>query len=74
MSAACVHLTAYTVQQFCIDHHISRRHFYELVKAGRGPRVFRPGRRTLISAEAAADWRRQLERETAGIQPEVIVL
>lgn len=65
---------AYTVAQFCADHCISRTHFYQLVKDGRGPRLIKLGRRTIVSAEAAADWRRQLERETEGLSPEVIVL
>ena len=36
------------------------------MKDGRGPRMMKLGRRTLISAEAAADWRRQIELESAG--------
>ncbi len=51
----------YTVAQFCADHNISRTHFYQLTKDGKGPRLMKLGRRVLISAEAAADWRRQME-------------
>lgn len=51
-----------TVAQFCADHNISKSFFYELVRKGHGPRLLKLGRRTLISAEAAADWRRQIER------------
>lgn len=54
-----------TIPKFCDSHHISRTHFYELVKQGRGPRLMKVGRRTLISQEAAADWRRRMEAETA---------
>lgn len=57
--------SAYSIAQFCDAHHISRTHLHNMCKAGRGPRVMKLGRRVLISAEAAADWRRQLEQETA---------
>ena len=54
-----------TVAQFCADHNISRTHFYQLIKDGKGPRLMKPGRRVLISAEAAADWRRAIEAATS---------
>lgn len=70
-----------TIPQFCDGHNISRTHFYELVKQGKAPRLMKIGRRTLISAEAAADWRKRMEEETAGASfwdakngPAVIVL
>lgn len=56
---------AYTVTQFADAHHVSRTHVYQLIKDGKGPRLMKVGRRTLISVEAAADWRRQIEQETA---------
>lgn len=56
---------AYTVPEFCSAHRISRALFYLLVRDGRGPRLLKAGRRTLVTADAAADWRRQLERATA---------
>jgi len=37
---------------------------YHLVNAGKGPRLMKVGRRTLISVEAAADWRREMEAKT----------
>lgn len=52
---------AYTVDEFCRSHRISRVKFYELLRDGRGPRTMRIGRRQLISREAAAEWRRQME-------------
>jgi predicted DNA-binding transcriptional regulator AlpA len=58
--------SAATVPQFCDGHNISRTHFYELVKQGRAPRLMKVGRRTLISQEAASDWRRRMEAETEG--------
>lgn len=56
--------SAYSIAQFCDAHHISRTHLHNMCKAGRGPRMMKLGRRVLISAEAAADWRRQIEAET----------
>lgn len=56
----------YTVAEFCFDHgKISKVTFYKLVKEGRGPRLMKVGRRTLITAEAAADWRKRMEQESA---------
>jgi hypothetical protein len=40
--------------------------FYILLRNGRGPRVMRAGRRTLVSANAADVWRRGLEAASAG--------
>ena len=53
------------INSFCGAHKISRALFYLLVKEGRGPRLMRAGRRTLITKEAAADWRQKMERQTA---------
>lgn len=55
----------YTIPQFLGSHNVSRTHFYALVKEGKGPRLMKVGRRTLVSAEAAADWRKQMEVDTA---------
>lgn len=55
----------YTIPQFCGAHNISRAHLYDLIKEGNGPRLMKVGRRTLISAEAAADWRKQMEASSA---------
>jgi predicted DNA-binding transcriptional regulator AlpA len=54
---------AFSVAAFCAAHGISRSLFYELQKAGRGPRILRVGRRVLITLEAAAEWREQLSKE-----------
>ena len=53
---------AYTITQFCKFHHISRSMFYKLRNKGLAPRIMEVGRRRLISQEAAADWRQQMER------------
>ena len=55
---------AFSVAEFCAMHHVSRTHFYMLTKTGKGPRLMRVGRRFLISAEAAADWRKAMEVAT----------
>jgi predicted DNA-binding transcriptional regulator AlpA len=59
-----------SVAEFCHQHGISRGTFYKLLGEGRGPTTVKVGRRTLISSEAAADWRRRMEREAA-ISPKV---
>ena len=55
----------FTVDDFCKSHRISRAGFYRLMKRGNGPRVMRVGSRTLISSEAATDWRRSMEAGSA---------
>jgi excisionase family DNA binding protein len=52
---------AYSIAEFCRAHAVSRAFVYALVKRGDGPAVMKVGRRTLISAEAAAEWRRRME-------------
>ncbi len=53
---------AFSIPEFCRKHGISRGHFCNLFKSGHGPAGMRVGRRTLISAEAAAEWRRRMEQ------------
>jgi predicted DNA-binding transcriptional regulator AlpA len=52
---------AFSIPEFCRRHGISRAHFYNLSKNGAAPAVMRVGRRTLVSAEAAAEWRMRME-------------
>jgi hypothetical protein len=54
----------YSVAEFCRDHGISRGLFYSLLREGRAPRVIKAGRRTLISREAAEEWRQRMEAAT----------
>lgn len=58
---------AYTLAEFCQAFRISRTFLYELNKKGQGPRLMRVGRRCLISAEAAADWSKQMEAQTGTV-------
>lgn len=55
--------TVYTVNEFLLAHKFCRATLYKLWRDGGGPRRMTVLGRTLISVEAAADWRR--EREAA---------
>jgi hypothetical protein len=52
-----------TVNEFCRRERICRSTFYNLKKAGKGPRVMLVGDKLRISPEARADWRRDREAE-----------
>ena len=56
--------SAFSIPDFCSAHDISRAMFYLLLRDGRAPAIMKIGRRTLISAEAAAAWRKRMESET----------
>jgi hypothetical protein len=56
---------AYSVNDFCALHHISRAYFYKILNLGIGPRIMTVGGRKLISHEAATDWRREREQNVA---------
>jgi hypothetical protein len=56
-------VAAYSIFQFCRIHgNMSEALFHKLKKLGLGPKVMDVGGRTLISIEAAAEWRRQREQ------------
>jgi hypothetical protein len=52
---------AFSIQEFCALHNISRGHYYALRKAGLGPAEMDAQGRRLISREAAEAWRRARE-------------
>jgi len=52
---------AYSINEFCALHGISRATYYNLKKVGKGPREMEVMGRRLISDEAGAQWRRQME-------------
>jgi predicted DNA-binding transcriptional regulator AlpA len=52
---------AYSVDEFCNSHRISRTNFYRLKRRGEAPQTMKVGARTLISREAAARWRLRME-------------
>ena len=51
----------YSVRDFCIAHSISEDMFFKMQRQGLTPKTMKVGARTLISMEAAAEWRRQCE-------------
>lgn len=56
---------AYSVTEFCATFgKFSRPHFYSLLKHGQAPRIFRIGKRTLISHDAAQEWVKRMESQT----------
>lgn len=55
---------SFSIKEFCELHAISRSLFYVLREKGEAPRMMKVGRRTLISAEAAAEWRKNMEHMT----------
>jgi hypothetical protein len=48
---------AFSINEFCAAHNISRTKLYEILRTPEGPRCMKVGRRRLISAEAAKEWR-----------------
>jgi hypothetical protein len=55
---------AYSIAGFCAAHGgMSEAFFHKLVALGLGPRIMRVGGRTMISIEAAAEWRRARETQ-----------
>lgn len=52
---------ALSVNEFCSSHSISKAFFYLLLKRAEGPRLMKVGGRTLISVEAAAEWRDRMQ-------------
>lgn len=58
-------LQAMTFKQFCELNSISLSFLYDLLKDGRGPATLRIGSKRLITAEAAAAWRKRFEESAA---------
>ena len=52
---------ALTISEFCRSHAISPGLYYKMKRRGEAPREMKVGARTLISVEAAAEWRRARE-------------
>ena len=55
----------FTINEFCLAHRISRATFYNLRKSGQGPREMHVGVGVRISKEAAEEWRREREADSA---------
>ncbi len=58
-------LDAYSISTFCRRHGISRSAFYAAIKSGQAPKLMKLGSRVMISREAAEQWRREREQDTA---------
>jgi predicted DNA-binding transcriptional regulator AlpA len=56
---------ALSIPEFCAAFGISEDFFYKLKRQGQAPRLMRVGTRTLISMEAADEWRKAREQATA---------
>jgi predicted DNA-binding transcriptional regulator AlpA len=55
-----VALAAFSIQQFCRMHGISRGLFYALIDRGQAPTLMRVGKRILITTAAAENWRKRM--------------
>lgn len=53
---------AFSVDEFCQSYGLGKTSFYARLKDGSGPVLMRVGHRTLISREAAENWRRRMEQ------------
>jgi hypothetical protein len=53
-------LDAYSIEEFCRRHSISRATYYNLKIAGKGPREGHALGRVLITKESAHDWREMI--------------
>jgi hypothetical protein len=51
---------AYSIEEFCRRHSISRATYYNLKTAGKGPRESHALGRVLITKESAHDWREMI--------------
>ena len=57
---------SYSVEEFCKIHGISRAYFYQMLREGTGPRIYKVGPRlTRISEKANDDWIKSLEAATS---------
>lgn len=52
---------AFSIDEFCAAHGISRATYYNLKKVGKAPTEMKVLARKIISEESAAEWRRQME-------------
>jgi hypothetical protein len=53
-------LDAYSIEEFCRRHSISRSTYYSLKEVGKGPREGHALGRILITRESAVDWRKKI--------------
>jgi hypothetical protein len=60
---------AFSIYEFCASHNISKDFYFKLARQGLGPVIMKIGHRTLISVEAAAEWREEREKATDQRKP-----
>jgi hypothetical protein len=58
-------LDAYSIEEFCRRHSISRGTYYNMKEAGKGPREGHALGRVLITKESALDWRKMINGQRA---------
>jgi hypothetical protein len=56
---------AFTINEWCASHGLSRATWYNLKRAGKAPRTYLAGTRERISHEADAEWVKAREAEAA---------
>jgi hypothetical protein len=56
---------AWSIDEFCIQHAISKSSYYNLKRKGEGPRETHVGTKILISRKDAADWLRKRGKRSA---------
>ena len=62
---------AFSIPEFCEAHDISASFYYKLTNQNKGPREMEAGARRMITHEAAAEWRRELENQHGRDPPEL---
>lgn len=53
---------ATSIKDFCTQHGISKNLFYKLEREGCAPKTINLGKRRLITAEAATEWRMSMQK------------
>ncbi len=61
-------MQGYSIDEWCEKHRISRGTWYNLNRAGKGPRYMMVGSRIVITAEWDAQWCREREVATAAVR------
>jgi hypothetical protein len=56
----------YTIKEFCEAHRISEPTYFRMQALGLGPRIMKALGRTIITNEAASDWRHARESAATG--------
>ena len=59
----------FSIPDFCRTHSISRGMLCKLIGQGEGPATVKVGRRTLISNQAAQEWREHLSCKHGATKP-----